>query len=540
MKKIFLLFFASLLVLSCTKDAELADSSADLSTTLAQYDDTNMGIYKGLFTTVGTMERGTIEINITPDNYGVATLKLVSGQVINFRADRTIAAGAELQDLVFSSSSVIASFKLSADLDGNNVQISDVIYKGITSGAIAAHENSRAPVTPITGVLACDDCDAHPLLVTGDTGTFSLLFVGDGSADDTVSALADVGAPAPLTIGGAQAGCVDGGATTTCDVAGGDLIGTNDIAWIGTHTYNNGGDCSSAAGTWSLNSGNHGSYTGTFTSDTASCDAPANDTCAAAEAIACGDSVTGSTLLSTDDNGDGRFDNWYVLSGLNSGDAITISMCAASDYDTWLGVYDACAGAVIVANDDSCGLQSEVSFLSDGSDVWIETQGFSASRGNYSLDVTCTPASPDVGPGSDDCASAVTIGCGESGTGDTSTNTDTDAQYGNDAWYNLTGLTPGDDVTVSLCTDTTYDSRLTLYTACGVLFDQLDDSCGLQSEITFNTDGSDMLIGVQAFSTGSGPYQVNVTCVTPAPGQQTTNRTISAADQLIMKSKLKK
>ncbi len=44
MKKLFLLLFASVLVFSCTSDVELADSTADLSTTLEQYDDTNMGI----------------------------------------------------------------------------------------------------------------------------------------------------------------------------------------------------------------------------------------------------------------------------------------------------------------------------------------------------------------------------------------------------------------------------------------------------------------------------------------------------------------
>ncbi|MFT4699279.1 MAG: hypothetical protein ACI9SJ_002445 [Flavobacteriaceae bacterium] len=267
MKKLFLLLFASVLVFSCTKDLELTDSTTNLSATIAQYDDTNMGVYKGLFTTVGTMERGVIEINITPNNYAVASLKLVSGQEISFKADRKIEAGAEVQDLAFSSSSVMASFKLSADLEGNNVQITEVIYKGITSGAIAAHENSRAPVTPITGVLACDDCDAHPLLVTGDTGTFSLLFVGDGSADDDVTALADVGLVVSVTNVGAQSGCVDGGASTTCNIAGGGTIGGNVIGYAGTHTYLNGSDCSEAGGTWSLNSSNHGSYTGTFTSD---------------------------------------------------------------------------------------------------------------------------------------------------------------------------------------------------------------------------------------------------------------------------------
>jgi len=266
MKKIFLLLFASVLVFSCTKDAELADSTADLSATLAQYDDTNIGIYKGLFTTEG-MQRGIVEITVTPGNYATAKIDLVKGTSVSFKSNQIINEGDDIQNVVFESTASFAktAFTFSVDMNGNNVQISNVVFNGIRAGMIAAHDTQRAPVVPITGTLACDDCDAHPLLVTGETGTFSLLFVGDGSGDDSVSAIASVGTV--VTTGGFQNGCVDGGASTTCNIFGGSIIGSNDIDWTGTHMYLNGSDCSEAAGTWELNSVNHGDFTGTFVSD---------------------------------------------------------------------------------------------------------------------------------------------------------------------------------------------------------------------------------------------------------------------------------
>lgn len=265
MKKIFLLLFAFVLVFSCSKDAELADSTADLTSTLSQ-NESNMGLYKGLFTTEG-MERGIVEITVTPGNYATAKINIVDGNIITLKSNEIVNEGDAIQELRFESNASFSktAFDLSVDMDGNNVKLSNVVYNGVRAGMIAAHDTQRAPVVPITGTLSCDDCDAHPLLVTGETGTFSLLYVGDGSGDDNISAIASVGTV--ITTGGFQNNCVDGGASTTCNIFGGNIIGTNDIDWIGTHTYLNGTDCSEAAGTWELNSVNHGDFTGTFISD---------------------------------------------------------------------------------------------------------------------------------------------------------------------------------------------------------------------------------------------------------------------------------
>jgi len=528
MKKISLLLFASVLVFSCTKDVELADASADLTSTLAQYDDTNMGIYKGVFTTQGTLERGIIEINITPNNLGVATLKLTSGQEISFVADRKIEAGAEVQNLVFSSSSVIASFKLSADLDGTNVQITDVMYKGIASGAIAAHETSRAPVVPITGVLACDDCAAHPLLVTGDTGTLSFIYVGDGSGDDSLTAMVDVGVI--FSNGGTQSGCVDGGAQTTCDISGGGTFGSNVVAWDGTHTFNNADDCSEAAGTWSLNSGNHGDFTGTFTSDVTCVPpppAPAGDTPATAISITLGAEgdgcsvETNTALLATNEHtdsglattcyGTGFPDIYYSWTATTDGLTLT-ALNIASTSVPGVSVMDAATMTEITCGEGSFGAIS-LSGWAIGDSLLIRVSAV--------IDIPfCIEefSIPSI-PANDLCGDAEDVLCGATVTGNTVTATNSDAERGNDVWYTLTDTSAGNSVNISLC-GSGFDTYLSVYDACsGTLVVSNDDFCGGQSELTFTADGTTAyIIRVDGYnSSNAGAFTMSITCTIPPP-----------------------
>lgn len=119
---------------------------------------------------------------------------------------------------------------------------------------------------------------------------------------------------------------------------------------------------------------------------------PPNDLCTNAIAVSCGSSYNGSTANATNSDGIRGRDVFYSLSGTALNEEITISLCGAA-YDTFLEVYDACNGTLIVDNDDSCGLQSEVTFLSDGDTNYIiKVDGFSAGdAGAFILDVSCSP-----------------------------------------------------------------------------------------------------------------------------------------------------
>lgn len=136
---------------------------------------------------------------------------------------------------------------------------------------------------------------------------------------------------------------------------------------------------------------------------------PTYDTCDGALPIMCGDTVAGSTIGATvDDAVAPTCDTtvtapgvWYVYedtTGLVTD--ITVTMCeGTTDYDTKLSVYTGDCGAppftCVAGNDDSCGLQSEVTFQSDGATTfYILVHGFGTATGNFELTMHCTPVPP--------------------------------------------------------------------------------------------------------------------------------------------------
>jgi hypothetical protein len=256
--------------------------------------------------------------------------------------------------------------------------------------------------------------------------------------------------------------------------------------------------------------------------------APANDLCSGAITIACGQTVTGSTLNATIDQAPvctgmtiAKYGVWYSFAG--NGQRVTLSTCGGASWDTQIGVYSgSCAALTCVAgNNNACGRQSRVSFVSAvGTTYYIWVTGVIDARGNFSLSATCSPAN-------DDCADAFTITCGQtvsaSTTGATADAVGTCGTALNTAggvWYNLTPAATG-DVTVSLC-GSGYDTRLGVFSgACGALTCVAgnDDFCSLQSQVTFAaTAGTTYRILVTGFSSNTGSFTLNVTCAgTPPP-----------------------
>lgn len=251
-----------------------------------------------------------------------------------------------------------------------------------------------------------------------------------------------------------------------------------------------------------------------------------NDNCSNAYAVACGDIITGETINDTDSGGNPANDEFYSFTGNGDPKLVTISLCNGTDYDSAIRIYDDCDLANQIAfNDDNCGLQSEVTFPSDGtSTYYIMIEGFGSNAGNFTMEVSCENLAVN-----DDCENALPIACGESVSG-TTTNATADpsapdcsgiGNTGPGVWYAFTdnsGLIT--DYTISLCDGTDFDTKLSVYSGtCGTLVCEAanDDACGLQSEVSFQGDGnSTYYILVHGFLTATGNFTLNMNC-TPVP-----------------------
>tara|TARA_R110000850_G_scaffold277086_1_gene422459 strand:- start:207688 stop:210510 length:2823 start_codon:yes stop_codon:yes gene_type:complete len=117
--------------------------------------------------------------------------------------------------------------------------------------------------------------------------------------------------------------------------------------------------------------------------------------CADAIALECGDVETGTTSGATNSGGNGSPDVFYSYTGTGDAELVTISLCdGGTTYDSLLRVFESCGnltlGSEVALNDDFCGLQSQLTFESDGVSTYIiMVEGFGTGSGDYSLAITC-------------------------------------------------------------------------------------------------------------------------------------------------------
>ncbi|MCH8119941.1 MAG: hypothetical protein IIC00_09460 [Planctomycetes bacterium] len=215
---------------------------------------------------------------------------------------------------------------------------------------------------------------------------------------------------------------------------------------------------------------------------------------------------------------------WYRYTAPSTGN-VTVSLCGSS-FDTKLAIYnggdcDPAPGKMIECNDDFCGRQSEITFGAiAGNQYLIEVGGWtSTDKGQGVLNVRVEGELPPQ-LSNDDCHNAKQIGNVTNQLFDTSEATFDGPGHcmtSSNIWYRYTATCTG-SVTVSLC-GSGYDTKLAVYNGpdCNPSFSDLiecnDDSCGWQSELTFDaTAGKQYLIEVGGFGSNTGEGMISISC----------------------------
>jgi len=123
---------------------------------------------------------------------------------------------------------------------------------------------------------------------------------------------------------------------------------------------------------------------------------PSNDLCENAIPISCGETLTGTTVNSTNQIGGLSGDVFYSYTGNGTPELVTVSLCGSS-YNTFLAVYTNCGlKEGIVSDNDGCGDgASKLTFLSDGTSTYIiVVDGYTPYypfeiHGDFVIAVTC-------------------------------------------------------------------------------------------------------------------------------------------------------
>ncbi len=224
-------------------------------------------------------------------------------------------------------------------------------------------------------------------------------------------------------------------------------------------------------------------------------------------------------------------DRWFTYTAPATGSAV-FKFCAVggcAPYDTVLSAYAACgAAAPIACNDDTCGLQSQITVAVTAATTYkIRVSGFATDTGTGVL----MWSSPSGVPPNNDCAAATAIdGSGSIGFTTVGATNDGTASCGlsantPDVWFQYVSGVTG-SVVFDTCTGTTYDTVLSAHTACGGVEIGCNDdgpcgASGLQSRLTVGvTAHRPILIRVSGFNgqTGAGTLTYTIqNCVWDCP-----------------------
>lgn len=385
--------------LSCSEDeisyVQEEAIGQELVYDLSEYENTPFGLYKGIFTTKDSAERGALAIEIINDNLAKASLTLTSGEIVLYTGipSRTFDGGLIVQFIGSSS-----SFQFGVHEDGSTSYVNLAVLNDITSLVKIQKENTRGALITNPGVWVGSTPAGNVI-----SGTWNIMYDSQSDADGDASGFvnqiifnsSDVGS----NMGNGQSNCTDDGTTQTCDINGStDAASGYSITWTGSHISSLNSTCSQFNGIWTGPAG----ASGAFTSDL-QCVVPENDLCAGATELSCGESsmVAIENVTNTDTpascGATTNFGIWYTYLGTANNDEITISTVGSEILNTNLNVYTGTCGALTCFDSDNNsggGLQAELTFLEEEGVLYYIYAGAGTTVGNILVSLSCNAPPP--------------------------------------------------------------------------------------------------------------------------------------------------
>ncbi|MEM5563701.1 T9SS type A sorting domain-containing protein [Psychroserpens sp. AS72] len=397
----------------------------------------------------------------------------------------------------------------------DNDDLNDFGFHNINVDFAVACNDPDIPTITSSSICSGD----NPVLnITGDLNDATNWYVYSGSCGGTLVAvttsssvtLPAITATTTYFVRG-EGGCSTGGPCGTVTVT----VNTNDDASFSydAASYNAddadptptitglaGGSFSSDAGlvinastgTINLLTSTLGTYTVTYTtagtcpnsssvSVTINASAVVNDECTGAIAVACGDTVTGSTVNATNSGYDSSPDVFYSFTDTILQD-VTLTTCGNTDFDTIIRVFDDCPQTNQIAfNDQFCGNQSQVTFTAQPNiTYYIMIDGFfnfvgGIGLGDYQLDVNCMPNTP--APGNDLCSNATALSLGVTLSGETTVGATDDStsdfddtpcdsyNFHSDVWYTFQAPISGQATITTVISGNSDQANVAVYSS---------------------------------------------------------------------------
>ncbi|MGL2963091.1 hypothetical protein ACSVH2_04635 [Flavobacterium sp. RSB2_4_14] len=160
MKKLFLTLIIGVLTFSCSSDDSSGTSLSNTPEAKPAYDNSNFGIYKGVF--VGSS--GTILININNEGEIFAEL-VIDGNSATYTTTETVTEGSAINGLTFTNGS--SSFDFYVDSNGDFAEVYNISISGHPNANIyVIKEYSDALVECFKGTFNGDDSGVFNLIIS--------------------------------------------------------------------------------------------------------------------------------------------------------------------------------------------------------------------------------------------------------------------------------------------------------------------------------------------------------------------------------------